>query len=236
MKKAVVLLSGGLDSTTALALASVEYGRENVFALSFNYGQRHRVELVKAAKVAEIYAVRHIIQTIDLRSIGGSALTSDIPVPGNRELHEMVARIPVTYVPGRNTILLAFALSWAEVLEASVVVTGVNALDYSGYPDCRPEFIEAMNDVARLSSKQAVEGKPISIWAPLIDMTKKEIIQCGMGLKVEYGLTHSCYNPDSEGRACGICDSCILRRKGFEEAGVPDPTIYTPADGGFDYE
>ena len=224
-RKAVVLLSGGVDSATALALAITD-GFE-AYALSFRYGQRHALEIEAAREVAaHLGAADHAIQEIDLRLFGGSALTSDIAVPKDRDVNEMAAEIPVTYVPARNTIFLAFALAWAEVLEADAIFIGVNALDYSGYPDCRPEYIAAFERLAALATKAGVEGKPVSIRTPLIDLTKAEILKIGAGLGVDYGLTLSCYDPTPEGRACGRCDSCWLRRKGFEGAGLSDPTVY----------
>lgn len=228
--KAVVLLSGGLDSATVLAMAR-EAGYA-AYALSFRYGQRHAVELEAAARVAETYgASEHRIIDIDLAAFGGSALTSDIPVPKGRDTAAMEAEIPVTYVPARNTIFLSFAMAYAEVLEARDIFIGVNALDYSGYPDCRPDFIAAFQDMANLATKAGVEGlaagaPPISIHTPLIDMTKAQIIARGSALGVDYGLTISCYDPDPSGAACGDCDSCLLRKKGFAEAGMDDPTAY----------
>jgi 7-cyano-7-deazaguanine synthase len=223
--KAVVLLSGGLDSTTVLAIARAE-GLE-AYALSFRYGQRHTVELEAAARVAEAYgAHRHVIVDIDLRVFGGSALTDDtIGVPHHDSIDELAADIPVTYVPARNTIFLSFALAWAETLGASDVFLGVNALDYSGYPDCRPEYIEAYQRMADLATRAGVEGvQQLKIHTPLIDLTKAQIILRGLELGVDYGLTHSCYDP-SGGRACGTCDSCLLRAHGFAEVGRPDPAL-----------
>lgn len=225
-KRAVVLLSGGLDSTTALALArSSGYA---VYALSFRYGQRHSTELESAARVARaLGAERHLILDIDLRAIGGSALTDDIEVPTSRSDEEISSSIPVTYVPARNTIFLSFALAWAESLGAEDIFIGVNALDYSGYPDCRPEYIEAYERMANLATKASVEGrKRLRIHTPLIAMTKAEIIKTGLGLGVDYSLTHSCYDPAPAGLACGRCDSCLLRLKGFKEAGAEDPLGY----------
>ncbi|MGO8988188.1 MAG: 7-cyano-7-deazaguanine synthase QueC [bacterium] len=226
-KKAVVLSSGGLDSTTAMAVAKAE-GYE-IYSLTFNYGQRHASELEAAKKVAETFAVKeHLILDLDLGKIGGSALTADdIGVPKARSAKKMKEEIPVTYVPARNTIFLSYALAWAEVLGASDIFVGVNAIDYSGYPDCRPEYIRAFENMAHLALKATVEGKMrIRIQTPLIHMTKAEIIRKGVELGVDYGLTHSCYDPSPEGKACGQCDSCFLRKKGFREAGIPDPAAY----------
>lgn len=225
-KKAVVLLSGGVDSATVLAIA-LNMGYE-ARALSFCYGQRHSVELEAAKNIARHFGVAgHLIVNIDLRRIGGSALTSDMDVPKSRRVEEMAGEIPVTYVPARNTIFLSYALAWAEVLGASDIFIGVNALDYSGYPDCRPEYIEAYERMANLATKAGVEGKQrLKIHTPLIDLTKAQIIQKGMDLGVDYSLTHSCYDPSEEGWACGQCDSCLLRLKGFQEAGLADPVRY----------
>lgn len=227
-RRAVVLLSGGLDSATTLALARSE-GYE-CFAISFDYGQRHRFELEAARHVAVAIGVsRQIVVPIDLRPFGGSALTSDIAVPKDRLADEMSTGIPITYVPARNTVFLSLALGWAEVLGAFDIFIGVNAVDYSGYPDCRPEFITAFETLANRATKAGVEGSgTFRIHTPLIDLTKAEIIRRGIALGVDYGLTHSCYDPDQQGRSCGHCDSCQLRRKGFAEAGVPDPTVYQP--------
>ncbi len=228
-KKAVLLLSGGLDSTTLLALAKSE-GRA-VYALSFSYGQRHSAELAAARKIAARYAVvQHIITDIDLRSFGGSALTSDIAVPKG-ESPESRDEIPVTYVPARNTIFLSFALAWAEVVGASEILIGVNALDYSGYPDCRPEFIAAFEKTANLATRVGVESKEpaIRIRTPLIAMTKAEIIRLGLSLGVDYSITTSCYDPDDSGAACGTCDACQLRLRGFADAGSQDPAWYAQA-------
>jgi 7-cyano-7-deazaguanine synthase len=224
--RAVCLLSGGLDSSTALACAKKE-GFE-FYALSFDYGQRHKVELGAARRVAEsLGAAEHKTVKIDLRLFGGSALTADIDVPKDRNRVEMGAEIPVTYVPARNTIFLSFALCWAEVLGAADIFLGVNALDYSGYPDCRPEYIEAFERMANLATKAGVEGKQrLKLHTPLIAMTKAEIIRLGAGLGVDFSLTHSCYDPDPSGKACGGCDSCVLRRAGFAEAGLTDPAPY----------
>ena len=225
-KKAVVLFSGGLDSTTCLAVAKSEGFAP--CALSFEYGQRHKVELEAARRVARAMDVAaHLILPLPLGAIGGSALTADIAVPKDRDTAAMEADIPVTYVPARNTIFLAMALGWAEVLGAQDIFIGVNALDYSGYPDCRPEFVRAFEAMANLAVKEAVEGRlRIAIHTPLLALTKAEIVRLGSRLGVDYGLTHSCYDPSPEGLACGRCDSCLLRRKGFEEAGLPDPTRY----------
>jgi 7-cyano-7-deazaguanine synthase len=225
-KKAVALLSGGLDSATVLALAR-EQGYET-YALSFRYGQRHVWELEAAKRVAEAGGAKlHKIAEIDLRAFGGSALTSEIAVPKGRDVAEMSHGIPITYVPARNTIFLSFALAWAEVLGASDVFIGVNALDYSGYPDCRPEFIEAYEKMANLATKAGVEGhQNLKIHTPLMKLTKGEIIAEGLRLGVDYGLTSSCYDPSPEGRPCGQCDSCLLRKKGFHENGMEDPLKY----------
>jgi 7-cyano-7-deazaguanine synthase len=221
--RAVCLLSGGLDSSVCLALARSQ-GFE-CYALSFDYGQRHRVELESATRVAKsLGTARHLVVPIDLRVFGGSALTSDIAVPKERSAAQMTAEIPVTYVPARNTVFLSLALAWAEVLECSNIFIGVNALDYSGYPDCRPEFIEAYEEMANLATKAGVEGlMGLKIHTPLIRLSKAEIVKLGAQLGLDFSLTHSCYDPDEAGRPCGQCDSCVLRRKGFEEAGVRDP-------------
>ncbi|MHB9131665.1 MAG: 7-cyano-7-deazaguanine synthase QueC [Armatimonadota bacterium] len=224
-QKAVVLLSGGLDSTTTLAIAKHE--GFDVYALSFRYGQRHAVEIAAAERIAAAAGVvRHVIVPIDLRLFGGSALTADIDVPKGRAMAEMGEGIPITYVPARNTIFLSYTLAWAEVLGAGDIFIGVNALDYSGYPDCRPEYIEAFQQMANLATKAGVEGTALRIHTPLIHLTKGEIIRTGVALGIDYGLTLSCYDPTPEGEACGGCDSCQLRMKGFVEAGVPDPTRY----------
>jgi 7-cyano-7-deazaguanine synthase len=222
-KPAVVLLSGGLDSTTVLAIARAEGYLP--YALSFRYGQRHDVELEAARRVAAMLgAARHVVAEIDLRVFGGSALTDDIAVPHHERAEELGDGIPVTYVPARNTVFLSFALAWAETLEASDVFIGVNALDYSGYPDCRPEYIRAYEQMANLATKAGVEGRQrLRIHAPLIDMTKAQIIERGLALGVDYSVTHSCYDPDPAGRPCGTCDSCLLRRRGFAELGLEDP-------------
>jgi 7-cyano-7-deazaguanine synthase len=225
-KKAIVLLSGGIDSTTTLAIAKSQ-GYE-VYAMSFRYGQRHALEFERAKQIAASVGVKkHTVVDIDLRSFGGSALTDNIEVPRDRLQEEMGTGIPVTYVPARNTIFLSFALAWAETLEADTIFIGVNALDYSGYPDCRPEYIEAYQRMADLATKAGVEGKTqLDIQTPLILMTKAEIVRKGTELGVDYGLTLSCYDPDVQGKACGTCDSCLLRKKGFIEAGISDPTEY----------
>jgi 7-cyano-7-deazaguanine synthase len=221
--RAICLLSGGLDSSTCLALARRD-GFE-CYALSFDYGQRHRVELASAARVAEsLGAARHLVVPIDLRVFGGSALTSDIAVPKGRAPGEMSSGIPVTYVPARNTVFLSLALALAEVMASSDIFIGVNALDYSGYPDCRPEYIQAYERMANLATKAGVEGRTrIKIRTPLIRLSKAEIVKLASELGLDFSLTHSCYDPDAAGRPCGQCDSCLLRRKGFEEAGVTDP-------------
>jgi 7-cyano-7-deazaguanine synthase len=227
MAKAVLLLSGGLDSTTLLA--HVLHDRFDVHAITFRYGQRHASEIDAARRIAARYDIRnHVIADIDLRVFGGSALTSDVAVPKDRDAHELSqAGIPITYVPARNTIFLSFALAWAEVLEATEIFIGVNALDYSGYPDCRPEFIAAYEHMANLATRGGVEGtNTIHIRAPLIDLTKAEIIRHGLELGVDYSLTQSCYDPDPSGSACGRCDACQLRLKGFADAGVKDPARY----------
>jgi 7-cyano-7-deazaguanine synthase len=225
MKNAVVLLSGGLDSTTALAVAKAEGFAP--YALSFRYGQRHAVELDCAARIAETMGVEeHVIADIDLRRFGGSALTADLAVPKGRSVASMGNGIPITYVPARNTVFLSFALAWAEVLGSSDIFIGVNALDYSGYPDCRPEYIAAYEQMANLATAAGVEGRQhLKIHTPLIDLTKAEIIARGLTLGIDYGLTSSCYDPDPEGRPCGQCDSCLLRAKGFAEVGRPDPLL-----------
>jgi len=221
-KKAVCLLSGGLDSSTCLALARRQgYA---CYALSFDYGQRHRCELEAAARVAAHIGVeRHLVTKIGLDAFGGSALTADIAVPKARSAADMSHGIPVTYVPARNTIFLSFALAWAEVLESSDIFIGVNALDYSGYPDCRPEYIEAYARMANLATKAGVEGRTrLEIHTPLLRLSKAQIVTLARDLELPFGLTYSCYDPDPEGRACGQCDACLLRRKGFEEAGIAD--------------
>lgn len=224
-KKAVVLLSGGLDSSTVLAMAQAQ-GYE-VCALSFRYGQRHSFELECAAAIAKAAGVRHVIMDLDLSRFGGSALTDDIDVPKDRTAGEMAGPIPVTYVPARNTVFLSCALSWAEALNTGDIFIGVNALDYSGYPDCRADYIAAFQTMANLATKGGVEGTlPVTIHTPLIDLTKGEIIKAGLGLSVDYAVTTSCYDPASDGAACGHCDACQLRLKGFREAGLPDPSRY----------
>jgi 7-cyano-7-deazaguanine synthase len=223
---AIVLLSGGIDSTTTLAIAQHEGFR--VQALTFQYGQRHAMEIAAARRVAQAYGVeRHLIVPMDLQLFGGSALTDDIEVPKGRDLHDIAQGIPVTYVPARNTIFLAYALACAEVAQSEDIFIGVNALDYSGYPDCRPEFIHAFEAMAHLATKAAVEGhQRLHIHTPLIALSKAQIIQRGVELGVDYALTHSCYDPESDGVACGRCDSCLLRLKGFAEAGLSDPIAY----------
>jgi 7-cyano-7-deazaguanine synthase len=224
-RKAVVLLSGGLDSATTLAMAKAD-GFEP-YALSFEYGQRHAAEVEAARRVARAVGVsRHIVARIDLRAFGGSALTDDIEVPLDRTPGQMAGEIPVTYVPARNTIFLSYALGWAEVLEATDIFIGVNAVDYSGYPDCRPAFVLAFEQLANLATRAGVEGHRISIHTPLINLTKAEIIRRGLALGVDYGLTITCYAPSSSGLACGRCDACQLRLKGFQENGIPDPAGY----------
>jgi 7-cyano-7-deazaguanine synthase len=225
MKRAVVLLSGGLDSATVLAISLAE-GYES-HALSFRYGQRHQREVEAAKKIAESSgAHQHRIIEIDLRAFAGSALTSNLTVPTDRSETEMASEIPVTYVPARNTIFLSYALAWAEVLEAQDIFIGANAVDYSGYPDCRPEFIRAFESLANLATRAGVEGRTFTIHAPLIALSKAEIIGRGISLGVDYSLTHSCYDPSRDGLACGVCDSCRLRLKGFREAGFIDPVPY----------
>ena len=224
--KAVVLLSGGIDSATTLAIA--QNRGFDIYALSFRYGQRHVVELEAAMRIARSSSVvKHLIIDIDLRLIGGSALTADIAVPKSRSTEQMGKDIPVTYVPARNTIFLSYALAWAEVVGANDIFIGVNALDYSGYPDCRPEYIAAYEQMANLATKAGVEsGQKLKIHTPLIQMSKAQIIQKGIELKMDYSLTHSCYDPSASGEACGKCDSCLLRLKGFKDAGIKDPVRY----------
>ncbi|WP_002636995.1 7-cyano-7-deazaguanine synthase QueC [Myxococcus hansupus] len=226
VKRAVVLISGGLDSTTCLAMAKAK-GFEPV-CLAVAYGQRHAVELEQAKKVCAAMGVSDFrVVSIDLRQVGGSALTADIEVPKDRPADEMSHGIPVTYVPARNALFLSLALGLAEVVGSTDIYIGVNAVDYSGYPDCRPEFIRAFESMANLATKAGAEGARFTVHAPLSGLTKADIIREGVKLGVDYGLTHSCYDPDAQGRACGRCDSCVLRKKGFEDAGVPDPTRYT---------
>ncbi|MGA2168914.1 MAG: 7-cyano-7-deazaguanine synthase QueC [Terracidiphilus sp.] len=231
-KRAVVLLSGGLDSATVLAIARSQ-GYE-LYALSFSYGQRHILELDAARRVAaSIGVAAHRIAAIDLRVFGGSALTGDMDVPKGRSPDDMSRGIPITYVPARNTIFLSFALAWAEVLGSSDIFIGVNALDYSGYPDCRPEFIAAFEKMANLATRAGVEGRQaLKIHTPLIALSKAEIVRKGMELGVDYGLTSSCYDPSPTGAPCGECDSCLLRRKGFRENGMDDPLLYRRAEDG----
>ena len=225
MKRAVVLLSGGLDSATVLAICRAE-GFE-AYALSFRYGQRHAREIAAAQNVARsLGAEEHRIAKIDLRLFGGSALTAEMAVPKARSANEMASGIPVTYVPARNTIFLSYALAWSEVLGATDIFLGVNAVDYSGYPDCRPEFIRAFEQLANLATRAGVEGNRFTVHAPPLNLSKAEIISRGLSLGVDYALTHSCYDPTSDGRACGVCDSCQLRRNGFREAGIADPIRY----------
>jgi 7-cyano-7-deazaguanine synthase len=225
MKSAVVLLSGGIDSTTTLAIAITE-GYE-AYALSFDYGQRHQIETQAARRVADsLGAQEHRIAKIDLRVFGGSALTGEIDVPKQRSETEIAHGIPVTYVPARNTIFLAYALAWAEVIRAADIFLGVNAIDYSGYPDCRPEFIEAFQTLADVGTKAGVKGRRFQIHTPLIKFSKAEIIRKAVELGVDLSLTHSCYDPSPEGLACGECDSCLLRLKGFRETGIKDPVRY----------
>jgi len=225
LRPAVILLSGGLDSTTVLAIAKAQ-GYE-AYALSFDYGQRHRHELQAATAVAQAQGVaRHVVAKINLREFGGSALTADIDVPKGRSAAELSHGVPVTYVPARNTVFLSFALAWAETLGASDIFVGVNALDYSGYPDCRPEYIAAFEAMANLATKAGVEGQQrLKIHAPLMAMTKAQIVQEGQRLGVDYAITSSCYDPGEAGQPCGACDSCLLRAKGFAQAGLPDPLV-----------
>jgi len=226
MRNAVVLLSGGLDSSTVLAIARDQGFR--LCALSFDYGQRHRIELEAARRIARAAAVaEHVVVDIDLRRFGGSALTGDLEVPKDRAPEHMATGIPITYVPARNTVFLSFALAWLEVLDARDIFIGVNALDYSGYPDCRPAFIEAFERTANLATRIGTESaERIRIHAPLMALGKADIIRQGLALGVDYGLTISCYDPDAEGAACGACDACVLRRRGFASAGVDDATRY----------
>jgi 7-cyano-7-deazaguanine synthase len=225
MKRAVVLLSGGLDSTSTLAIARSQ--GFSAHCLAIDYGQRHKVELERAEKVASALGAAAFLRlSLDLRAFGGSALTSAVEVPKGRSEGEMAASIPVTYVPARNAVFLSLALGFAEVLSARDIFIGVNAVDYSGYPDCRPEFISAFENMANLATKAGVEGRRFTVHAPLSGMSKAEIIREATRLGVDLSLTHSCYDPDSAGRACGQCDSCLLRKKGFLEAGIADPTRY----------
>jgi 7-cyano-7-deazaguanine synthase len=226
MKKAVVLSSGGIDSTTVMAI--VQSQGFDIYSLSFSYGQRHAYELIAAGNISRQYrAKKHMVLDIDLRKIGGSALTDDIDVPKSRDMTVLSNEIPVTYVPARNTVFLSLALAWAEAIAAFDIFIGVNAIDYSGYPDCRPAFIEAFEKMANLATRAGVEGPEIiRIQAPLLHMSKAEIIRKGVSLGVDYSLTHSCYDPSATGLACGRCDSCVLRIQGFEAAGVTDPTRY----------
>lgn len=229
-RPAIVLLSGGLDSTTVLAIAKDQ--GFTPYALSFSYGQRHSVELTAAKRVADTYgAARHVVTDIDLRAFGGSALTSDLDVPKHDSIDDIDdTGIPITYVPARNTIFLSFALAYAEVVGASDVFIGVTAVDYSGYPDCRPEYIEAYETMANLATRAGVEGtQKLTIHTPLIALSKADIIRTGLTLGVDYGLTSSCYDPDEHGTACGRCDTCLLRLKGFSEAGLADPVAYQGA-------
>lgn len=224
-RTAVVLSSGGIDSTVAMAVAKKK-GFE-IYALSVDYGQRHKFELRAAAKVAKaLGARRHLIVKVNLRGIGGSALTDKIRVPKKRSMKEIGSGIPVTYVPARNTVLLSLAMGWAEVLGANHIFFGANILDYSGYPDCRPEYTRAFEKMAQLATKRAVEGSRLKIHTPLIRLSKAQIIKLGKKLCVDFSLTHSCYDPDLRGCACGSCDACVLRRKGFYESGISDPTRY----------
>jgi 7-cyano-7-deazaguanine synthase len=225
MTTSIVLLSGGLDSATALAMSRAEGKR--CHALSFRYGQRHEIELEAAARVAAaLGAASHRVLTIDVAALRGSSLTGQGEVPKGRHDEEMAHGIPSTYVPARNTLFVAHALAVAEAEGAGEVVLGINALDYSGYPDCRPEWLAAMQEVARLGTKAGVEGHPVRLVAPLVHMNKADIVRAGSKLGVDFSLTHSCYDPTPDGRACGACDSCLLRRRGFEQAGIPDPTGY----------
>jgi 7-cyano-7-deazaguanine synthase len=228
MKKAVCLLSGGLDSATCLGVARRD--GFDCYALSFDYGQRHAVELDAAARVAAFFhAAEHRFAKIDLRIFGASALTADLSVPKHDSVDQIGEGIPVTYVPARNTIFLSFAMAWAEVLESSDVFIGVNAIDYSGYPDCRPEFIAAFEQMANLATKAGVEGRThLRVHTPLAHLNKAGIVRLGAEVGLDFALTHSCYDPEEGGRSCGKCDSCLLRRKGFSEAGIPDPLKYRP--------
>ena len=223
-EKAVILLSGGLDSTTVLAKARAD--GYDLFAISFRYGQRHATELEAAQRVAALMQVKkHLIVNVNLNDIGGSVLTAEGSVPKGRSPEEMGSGIPVTYVPARNTVFLSLALAWAEALEARHIFIGVNALDYSGYPDCRPDYIQAFNTMANLATRAGREGRPFQIHTPLIRLTKAQIIRLGMDLGVDYSMTQSCYDPSPTGEPCRQCDSCLLRQKGFETAGIPDPLL-----------
>lgn len=223
-EKAVVLLSGGLDSTTTLAKARSD--GYDIYAVSFRYGQRHAAELDAAQRVAEAMQVKkHLIVEVNLNDIGGSVLTAEGAVPKGRSSEEMASGIPSTYVPARNTVFLSLALAWAEALDARHIFIGVNALDYSGYPDCRPDYIEAFNNMANLATRAGREGRPFRIHTPLIQLTKAQIIRLGVDLGVDYSITHSCYDPAPGGAPCQQCDSCLLRQKGFEDAGIPDPLL-----------
>lgn len=225
---AIVLLSGGLDSATCLAVAR-NAGFSPIYTLAFDYGQRHRHELSAAARLSRVMgAAEHRVITIDLRQFGKSALTSDIPVPKDRDQSTLSSHIPITYVPARNTIFLSYALAFAEVLDSRNIFIGVNAVDYSGYPDCRPQFITAFQNLASLATRMTVTdpSHPLTIHTPLLHLSKSQIIQLGHSLNVDYSLTHSCYDPTPDGLACGRCDSCALRRKGFQDANLPDPTLY----------
>jgi 7-cyano-7-deazaguanine synthase len=225
-KRAVVLLSGGLDSTTVLAIAVSE--GYDIYGLTFRYGQRHAWELESAEKIAKSFKIKnHLLLDIDLAKIGGSALTDNIEVPKNENRLDEEQGIPITYVPARNTIFLSYALAWAEVLGASEIFIGVNAVDYSGYPDCRPEYVEAFENMANLATKAGIEGKMrVKIRTPLINMKKAEIIRQGIELGVDYAMTRSCYDPSDYGKPCGHCDSCLIRKRGFLEAGIADPAEY----------
>jgi 7-cyano-7-deazaguanine synthase len=224
-KCAVCLISGGLDSAVTLAIAQSQ--KFDCYALSFRYGQRHLCEIESAKKIAESAGViKHLIMDVDLSSIGGSALTTEIPVPKGRTESMMRESVPITYVPARNTVFLSLALAWAETLRLFDIFIGVNALDYSGYPDCRPEYIQAFEKMANLATKRGIGGDRFIIHTPLIEMTKAGIIQRGVDLGVDFSLTHSCYDPSPDGLACGLCDSCLIRKKGFHEAGIPDPIKY----------
>ncbi len=230
MKKAVVLLSGGIDSTTALAIAHHQ-GFE-IYAISFDYGQRHRRELEAARHIASQFGVQqHLIVAVDLSAIGGSALTTSMNVPKRDALERSPSQIPITYVPARNLIFLSLALAWAEVLDACHLFVGATAVDFSGYPDCRPEFLHAFEQTANLATKAGVSGKKFTIHAPLLNLNKAQIIQTGAELGVDYSLTWSCYDPQPDGTACGQCDSCLFRKNGFRQAGIPDPTRYHEVQG-----